>query len=179
MCSKFGSGFLMIRYDIPEELRPAVRRVRLLLLDCDGVMTDGRLYYGESGEALKVFDVRDGMGLVRWHEAGFESAVISGRNSPIVERRASDLGIRFVLQSVKDKVEAAAELFAKCGRSPQEAAYVGDDLPDIELIKEVGFGAAVADAAEEVRDAALYVTRSKGGQGAVRELIDLILAAKS
>lgn len=169
----------MTPYDIPEELRSAARRVRLLLLDCDGVMTDGGLYYGESGEALKVFDVHDGLGVVRWHEAGFESGIISGRNSPIVSRRAADLGIRFVRQGVRDKVPAAAEVFAECEVSPKEVAYLGDDLPDIELIREVGLGVAVADAAEEVRSTALYVTRSKGGRGAVRELIDLILAAKN
>ena len=168
----------MTRYEMSDELRSAARRVRLLLLDCDGVLTDGRLYYGESGEALKVFDVRDGLGLVHWHEAGFESGIISGRDSPIVARRAADLGMRFVRQGINDKIKAAYEIFVESGVSPEEAAYVGDDLPDIELISKVGFGVSVADAVEEVRDSALYVTRSEGGRGAVRELIDLILWAK-
>jgi 3-deoxy-D-manno-octulosonate 8-phosphate phosphatase (KDO 8-P phosphatase) len=169
----------MIKYDIPDELRHAAQRVRLLLLDCDGVLTDGRLYFGESGEALKAFDVRDGLGIVRWHEAGFASGIISGRGSPIVERRASELRMRFVRQSVNDKMAVAAEIFAECGISAEEAIYVGDDLPDIDLMRAVGLGVAVADAAAEARDAALYITRSKGGRGAVRELIDLILSAKS
>src|SRR5687768_11436101 len=105
----------MPRYDIPDALISAAGRVRLLLLDCDGVLTDGRLYYGESGEALKAFDVRDGLGIVRWHEAGFASGIISGRDSPIVARRASELGMQFVRQGVKDKMAAAAEIFAEYG----------------------------------------------------------------
>ena len=100
----------MIKYDVPDELRLAAKRARLLLLDCDGVLTDGRLYFGESGEALKAFDVRDGLGIVRWYEAGFASGIISGRDSPIVERRASELRMRFVRQSVNDKMAAAAQV---------------------------------------------------------------------
>jgi YrbI family 3-deoxy-D-manno-octulosonate 8-phosphate phosphatase len=164
---------------VPDDFIRAVRRARLLLLDCDGVMTDGRLYYGESGEALKVFDVRDGLGIVRWHESGFTSGIISGRNSPIVARRASELGMRIVRQGITDKLSAAAEIFAEYGVTAEEAIFVGDDLPDIELIRTVGLGVAVADAAEEVRSAARFVTRSEGGRGAVRELIDLVLSLKS
>ena len=151
----------------------------MLLFDCDGVLTDGRLYYGESGEVLKVFDVRDGLGIVRWHEAGLVSGIISGRNSPIVERRAGELRMRFVRQGVEDKLAVASQIFVECGVSPDEVVYVGDDLPDIPLIKAVGIGVAVADAAAEVRDAADLVTQAPGGRGAVRELIDLLIVAKT
>ena len=166
-------------HEIPDELVSAARRARLLLLDCDGVLTDGRLYYGESGEALKAFDVRDGLGLVRWHEAGFLSGIISGRDSPIVSRRASELGMRFVRQGTKDKTAAAAEIFAESGITAEETIYVGDDLPDIELIRAVGVGIAVADAVQEVRNSARHVTHSGGGRGAVREVVDLILSLKN
>lgn len=160
------------------KLAEAARKARLLLMDCDGVLTDGRLYYGEAGEALKVFDVRDGLGIVRWHEAGFASGIISGRRSPIVDRRAAELGIRFVRQGIKDKMRAAAEIFDEYGASAAETIYIGDDLPDLELIGAVAIGVAVADAVEEVRDAADIVTNAPGGRGAVRETIDRILTAR-
>lgn len=165
--------------DVPgAKLIEAARDVRLLLMDCDGVLTDGRLYYGEAGEAFKVFDVRDGLGIVKWNEAGFASGIVSGRSSPVVNRRAEELRIRFVEQGVDDKMAAAAKIFEACGISAAETVYVGDDLPDIELIEFVGLGIAVADAVQAVRDAANYVTEAPGGRGAVREVIDLLLAAK-
>ena len=147
-------------------------------MDCDGVLTDGRLYFGPTGEELKVFHVRDGQGLVEWHKAGFRSGIISGRNSPIVEMRAKQLGVEFIYQGRKEKVTAFNELIAAAGVSAEEVAYIGDDTPDSEVFPLVGLAVAVGDAHDAIRSAAQYVTRCDGGRGAVRELIDLLLDAK-
>lgn len=163
---------------IPAKVIERARAIKLLLLDCDGVLTDGRLYYGPEGEALKVFHVRDGQGLVNWHARGFRSGIISGRNSPIVKVRARELGIEFVLQGRKEKISAVRDLVAISGVSVEEVAFVGDDSPDAEVFPIVGLGAAVADAHASARDAAHFVTKLNGGGGAVREVIDMILDAK-
>src|SRR5688572_14277167 len=116
--------------------------IRLLLLDCDGVLTDGRLYFSSNGEELKVFDVQDGQGIVLWLASGRQIGIISGRSSPIVERRASELGITFVRQGVKNKVEAAEEIWRQSGIGPEATAFVGDDIPDLELMKLCLLGVA-------------------------------------
>ena len=159
-------------------LKEAALKVRLLLMDCDGVLTDGRLYYGESGEALKVFDVHDGLGIVRWHREGNHSGIISGRSSPIVEKRAKELGIQFVVQGSKDKLWDARTICDELGLGFSETAYVGDDLPDIDLIEAVGFGAAPRNAVDAVKAAAKYTTVNPGGRGAVREVIELLVASR-
>jgi 3-deoxy-D-manno-octulosonate 8-phosphate phosphatase (KDO 8-P phosphatase) len=146
-------------------------------MDCDGVLTNGRLYFGASGEELKVFHVRDGQGLHYWHATGSRSAIISGRNSPIVEQRAKELGIGFVLQGRNDKIAAFRELIETAGVMAEEAAFIGDDVPDAELMPLVGLAVAVADAMPSAKEAAHHVTKKKGGRGAVREVIDLLLAA--
>ena len=148
-------------------------------MDCDGVLTDGRLYFGESGEMLKAFNVRDGQGIVEWHKAGFVSGIISGRNSSIVERRANELGIQYLRQGSRDKLGDFEELLEETGFTPAETAYIGDDTPDIPLLKKVGLSFTVADAAEEVFSNVHVVLQNKGGNGAVRELINLLLKAKS
>ena len=154
------------------------RRIKLLIMDCDGVLTDGRIYFGPTGEELKVFHVRDGQGLVEFHKAGFRSGIISGRNSPIVELRAKQLGVEFIFQGRKEKVSAFHELIAAAGVTAEETAFIGDDTPDAEVFPLVGLAVAVADAHEAVKAAAHYVAKADGGRGAVRELIDLILNAK-
>ncbi len=154
-------------------------RVKLLLMDCDGVLTDGRLYFGPTGEELKVFHVRDGQGLVDWHAAGFRSGIISGRNSPIVSMRAEQLGIEFVSQGQNRKIDAFNEIVAAAGVLPENIAYIGDDTPDAELMPLVGLAVAVGDGVREVKAAAHYITTLSGGSGAVRELIQLILRSKS
>jgi len=161
------------------ELEERSKRVRLLLIDCDGVLTDGRLYFSENGEELKTFHVRDGQGIVSWHRAGFRSGIISGRSSKIVDERARELGIEFVRQGVSDKLAACRELAHLAGVSLDEVAFVGDDSPDVELMEAVGFAAAVADAVGEVKKIAHFKTKKKGGRGAVREIVDLLLAAKT
>ena len=158
----------------PERLR----KIRLLVMDCDGVLTDGRLYFGAAGEELKVFDVHDGQGIVMWHEAGFKTGIISGRNSPIVDLRGGQLGIEYIRQGVDDKVAALNEIVDLASVSFNEVAFVGDDIPGVPAMASVGVGVAVADALETVKQAASYITRARGGRGAVRELIDLMLAAK-
>ena len=153
------------------------RKIKLLLMDCDGVLTDGRLYYGASGEDLKVFNARDGQGIVDWRKAGNRSGIITGRNSPIVELRAKELGIEFVLQGRKEKVSALNELILQAGVLREEVAFIGDDTPDLEVFPFIGLSVAVADAHADVRAAAHFTTKNKGGRGAVRELIDLLLDA--
>jgi 3-deoxy-D-manno-octulosonate 8-phosphate phosphatase (KDO 8-P phosphatase) len=160
------------------ELEERAKRIKLLLMDCDGVLTDGRLYFSENGEELKVFHARDGQGIVAWHGAGFVSGIISGRASTIVDFRAEQLGIGFVRQGVKDKLAACKEIVAVAGVDIGETAYIGDDSPDIAVMRSVGFSIAVRDAVNEVKEAAHCITKKKGGRGAVREIIDLLLEAK-
>ena len=162
-----------------ENVRIAASKIELLLMDCDGVMTDGRVYMSGSGEALKVFHVRDGQGIATWHKAGFASGIISGRDArEILEQRASELGMKYVYSSSKDKISDFREILADCGISPDRVAYIGDDIGDVELMRLVGLPVAVADAAAEAISAAAYVTIANGGQGAVREVTELLLAAK-
>ena len=148
-------------------------------MDCDGVLTDGRLYFGPSGEVMKSFHVRDGQGIVDWHRAGLVSGIISGRRSEgIVEARANELGIRFVVTGSSNKVADLEHILSESGIPAEETAFIGDDLGDIGLMKLVGLPVAVADAVEDVKAAASYVTKAKGGGAAVREVIDLLLAAR-
>lgn len=153
-------------------------KIKLFLMDCDGVLTDGRLYFGPTGEALKVFHARDGQGIVDWHKAGFRSGIISGRKSPIVEMRAKQLGIEFVKQGRNDKAAALAEILDESGATAEETGFIGDDTPDIQVFKLVGFSAAVNDAHDSVKEAAHFITKAQGGCGAVREVIELLMEAK-
>jgi 3-deoxy-D-manno-octulosonate 8-phosphate phosphatase (KDO 8-P phosphatase) len=152
--------------------------VRLLVMDVDGVLTDGGIYYTERGDELKRFDVRDGQGLVLLRQAGVLTAVITRRRSEIVERRADELGIAEVHQGATDKRAVLESLLARRGVPASEAVYVGDDVGDLPAMQLVGFPVAVADAVPPVKRAAAYVTHTPPGHGAIRELCDLILAAK-
>lgn len=153
-------------------------RVRVLVLDVDGVLTDGRLYYGSRGEALKVFHVRDGAGLKQLAAAGVTIAVISGRRSAMTRRRCRELGIPHLMQGVDDKASALRRLCARLGAEPADCACVCDDTSDIPLMRLAGLAFAVADAHDEVRRAAHAVTSQPGGGGAVREICDHLLAAR-
>jgi 3-deoxy-D-manno-octulosonate 8-phosphate phosphatase (KDO 8-P phosphatase) len=155
------------------------RNVRLLVLDVDGVLTDGRLYLSAAGEELKVFHVRDGSGLVAVQRAGIAVAIISGRDSAAVTRRATELGIRHVRQGVADKGAALDQLLGELGISAAETACVGDDTPDLPMLRRAGLAIGVADAHPALRAAAHWVTPSNGGQGAVREACDLLLSARA
>lgn len=156
----------------------AASRVRLLVLDVDGVMTDGRLYYGARGEALKVFHVRDGLGVKLLAAAGVTVAVISGRKSGMTARRCRELGIRHVLQGVQDKLARFQRLRTRMGLPADACACVGDDIPDVALMRAVGLAFAVSDAHPQARSAAHVITRLAGGQGAVREVCDYLLQAR-
>jgi 3-deoxy-D-manno-octulosonate 8-phosphate phosphatase (KDO 8-P phosphatase) len=153
-------------------------RIRLLVLDVDGVLTDGRLRYGPYGERDKVFHVRDGHGIKALRAAGIEIAVISGRRSPAVQRRCSELGIAHVLQGIEDKGAAFAKLIGQLGLEAQQCACIGDDVPDLPILQQVGLAIAVADAHESALAVAHRRTRAAGGTGAVREVCDWLLAAR-
>ncbi|MGI8757600.1 MAG: KdsC family phosphatase [Acidimicrobiales bacterium] len=161
-----------------KEIIEKAKKITLLLMDCDGVLTDGKLYFTENGEEIKVFHVRDGQGLAMWHAAGFRSGIITGRNSKIVEKRAAELGIDFIKQGAKNKVICFEEILAEAKVLPEEVAFVGDDVQDIVIFEKVGLPIAVADAVEEVFPYIMYKTNLAGGFGAVREVIDLLLQAK-
>jgi 3-deoxy-D-manno-octulosonate 8-phosphate phosphatase (KDO 8-P phosphatase) len=153
-----------------------VALIRLLVLDVDGVLTDGRLYYGARGEALKVFDVRDGYGIVQLLRAGLTVAVISGRRSPMVRARCRELGVAHVHQGVSDKLAVLTRLCRRLRVELSACACVGDDLPDVPLMRAAALAFAVHDAHREVRRAADVITRLPGGRGAVREVCDYLLA---
>jgi 3-deoxy-D-manno-octulosonate 8-phosphate phosphatase (KDO 8-P phosphatase) len=160
------------------EVDRRARRIKLLLMDCDGVLTDGRLELLENGDEQKTFHARDGQGISLFHRAGLKTGIISGRTSSAVERRAQDLGISYVRQHARDKIKALDEIMAEAGVSIDECAYIGDDLADIPVMLRVELAVAVADAVVETKQAAHYVTELKGGHGAVREVTDLILKAQ-
>jgi YrbI family 3-deoxy-D-manno-octulosonate 8-phosphate phosphatase len=152
--------------------------VRLLCVDVDGVLTDAGMYYGADGEVLKKFNTRDGLGLARVREAGVAVAIISGEDSAIVHARATKLKIDQVFSGVANKLDVVKDLAASHNIAPEEIAYIGDDLNDLSAMKSVGFPCAVADAADPIKDAAQYVTHRRGGDGAVREVCELIIASK-
>ena len=160
------------------EIERRAARVKLLLMDCDGVLTDGRITLLENGDEQKSFHTRDGHGIVLLHRAGLNSGIISGRTSSLVERRARELGMRYVRQGTWDKVKDFDELLAEAGVTDHEVAFVGDDVTDIPLMQRSALAVAVADAAPETIAAAHYVTQLPGGHGAVREVTELILKAQ-
>jgi 3-deoxy-D-manno-octulosonate 8-phosphate phosphatase (KDO 8-P phosphatase) len=151
--------------------------VRLLLLDVDGVMTDGTVSISSNGDEAKSFSIRDGAAIVWAQRAGFEVAILSGRPSPATSRRAAELGIRRVMQGPPNKRQAYEELLRDGGFADREVAYMGDDWLDLVILERVGLAAAPADAAKEVRQRVHWVSRYPGGRGAVRELIELMLKA--
>jgi 3-deoxy-D-manno-octulosonate 8-phosphate phosphatase (KDO 8-P phosphatase) len=152
--------------------------IELLVLDVDGVLTDGGILYDDQGGELKRFHVRDGSALKLWRELGKRAAILTGRSSPVVARRAAELEIGFVLQGCGDKFTAYRELLAESGARPEQVGALGDDLPDLPVLRNCGLAVAVADACAEVRADAQYVTRTPGGRGAVREVIELVLRAQ-
>jgi 3-deoxy-D-manno-octulosonate 8-phosphate phosphatase (KDO 8-P phosphatase) len=160
------------------EVQKRAARIKLLLMDCDGVLTDGRIWLFENGEEQKGFHTRDGLGLELLHRAGLRSGIISGRTSAAVQKRAQGLGMSFVIQGCEDKHKAFTEILDHALVDTLEVAYIGDDLNDIPLMLQSGLGVAVADAAPETREHAHYITSAAGGFGAVREVIELILKAQ-
>jgi 3-deoxy-D-manno-octulosonate 8-phosphate phosphatase (KDO 8-P phosphatase) len=151
------------------------RRIELLIVDVDGVLTAGGIVYGDTGLEIKAFHVRDGSGLKLWHQAGKQSAVLTGRQSPVVTTRAKELGIGTIYQGRPQKLSAYHDLLTGSELAAEQVCYVGDDVPDVPVMRECGLAVAVADACSETLAVAHYVTRAAGGQGAVRETIELIL----
>jgi len=153
--------------------------IRLLVMDVDGVMTDGKITYTSDGQELKSFNIKDGLGIKRAQASGIETAIITGRTSPMVERRARELGIAHLVQGRDDKLAALSDLVGQMNLSLDQVAYIGDDLPDLTAIESVRLGACPADAATEVKSKANWVSTRAGGNGCVRELCDLLVSHKS
>jgi 3-deoxy-D-manno-octulosonate 8-phosphate phosphatase (KDO 8-P phosphatase) len=168
--------------NISEDIIARARRVKILLLDCDGVMTDGGLYYTFDGkrvlEGAKVFHIHDGQGLKLAREAGLKVGIISGRISPSLIARARDLQIDYLHQGIDDKLSVYEQIKTTEGAGDDQIAYVGDDLPDLPIMRRVGLAIAVADAVDEIRECAHLVTNKAGGRGAAREVAELILKAQ-
>ena len=152
--------------------------IKLLILDVDGVMTDGRVIISDNGVETRNFDIKDGLGVVALQMSGIQVAIITSKKSPAVAARAQELKIERFYEGVRKKTEVYNTLLAELGLTDAQAGYVGDDLMDLGLMKRVGFAVAVADAVPEVRQAAHYVTQARGGYGAVRETAELILKAQ-
>ncbi|MDX1948635.1 MAG: HAD hydrolase family protein [Pirellulaceae bacterium] len=161
------------------KLNERCRRVELILSDVDGVLTDGGIWYDNQGVEIKQFHIRDGLGIKLWQRAGFRFGILTARTSHIVKLRAAELGIEVVRQGFETKLPIAIDLLRELNLTAEQACYIGDDLTDLPVIRHVGLGVAVADAAAEVRAAAGYITQTPGGRGAVRELVELILKSKS
>lgn len=152
-----------------------MQSIRMILSDVDGVLTDGAITYDNQGIETKTFHVRDGMGIQLWQRAGHRFGILTARTSHIVKVRMAEIGVEIVRQGIEDKFIAAKSIIEQQGMSFEEVCYIGDDLKDLRLIKSVGLGVSVADAAADVRKAADLVTTLAGGKGAVRELIETIL----
>jgi 3-deoxy-D-manno-octulosonate 8-phosphate phosphatase (KDO 8-P phosphatase) len=157
---------------------PKAKEVKLLLLDVDGILTDGTIIYTHEGNEIKAFHTRDGLGIRLLQEAGVEVGLITARESEAVTRRAQDLGMKHVFQKTRNKLAVYEQLTKELGLQALEVGYMGDDWLDLPLLVRVGFSATVADAVPEVKEVAHYTTKRKGGRGAVREVCDLILEAK-
>lgn len=154
---------------------PDSSSVTLVVFDVDGIFTDGRILIGPGGEEYKTFHTRDGHGVTRLLASGRQVAIISGRNAPAVDRRMAELGVEHVFQGCKDKLPVLRTLLKKLDIAPENVAYMGDDLPDLEVMQSVGLPVTVSDGAPEILAVASIVTRAAGGHGAVREFCDLLL----
>lgn len=162
----------------PSNVLKSAQKIKLLLLDVDGVLTDGRLYYGNSGEELKAFDIQDGLGIKLLQSAGIKVGIITGRSSDLVKRRAKELSIDPIMQGIEDKLTALNELLKDMNFNIEEIAFVGDDLPDLAVVRRVGLGITPANGNHILASQALWQTKKSGGNGAVREVAELILIAQ-
>ena len=160
------------------ELAAAAQKIKLVVLDVDGVLTSGQIIFGREGELMKMFHAQDGLGITLAHKADIHIAIITGRESPMVQLRGAELNIKDIYQGSMNKTQALAELMAKYDVTLEQVAYVGDDLNDLPVLIRVGLPCAVANAAPEVKQYAQLVTNQAGGNGAVREVIEYILKAQ-
>jgi 3-deoxy-D-manno-octulosonate 8-phosphate phosphatase (KDO 8-P phosphatase) len=161
-----------------QDMTEKAKRVKMLILDIDGVMTDGRIIYGIYGEELKFFDVQDGFGITLLNRAGIKSVIITAKKTRIVKLRAKDLKVAKAYQGFMDKLVPFDMILKEFQVLPEEICFIGDDLIDLPVLRRVGFAVAVPNAVEEVRKAAHYITSKTGGRGAVREICDLILKSQ-
>ncbi|MCM1174212.1 MAG: HAD-IIIA family hydrolase [Blautia sp.] len=152
-----------------------IPKIKMFLTDCDGCLTDGGMYYSEKGDELKRFNTLDGMGFRLLQEKGILTGVITGEKRELNQRRSKKLNLDILEEGIQDKLSVVMQLCQKYHISLQNVAYVGDDINDLNVIKAVGFGCSVPNGMEEVKDAAIYVTKKSGGQGAIREIVELIL----
>ena len=159
--------------------RKKLRGIKLLLLDVDGVMTDGGIYFSEQGDELKKFDIHDGYGIAKLQKAGVQVGILTGRTSQLVTKRAQELGIGEVHQNVENKLGVYEQVKQKTNVSDSEIAYIGDDEPDLPVMRKVGFAACPSNAVPAVRREAHFICKNRGGEGAVREVVDLILRSRS
>jgi YrbI family 3-deoxy-D-manno-octulosonate 8-phosphate phosphatase len=160
------------------KLTDVCRRIELILSDVDGVLTDGGILFDNQAIEIKKFHIRDGLGIKLWQQGGFHFGILTARASHIVKVRAAELGVEIVRQGFEAKMPVAREILKQFNLKPDQCCFIGDDLTDLPMIRHMGLGVAVADAVAEVRAAAGYVTKLPGGQGAVRETIEMILKAK-
>ena len=163
---------------ISPELALRAARVSLLVLDVDGVLTDGRIVYADYGDELKAFDIQDGAGLVFWNVAGLKSAVITGRKSRLVKRRAKEMRVDVLAQGHVIKLPVYERLLRRFRVADEQVCVIADDIMELALMRRAGFAVAVANAVDDIKKASHYVTRRHGGRGAVREVVDLILKSK-
>lgn len=159
-------------------MKDKIKAIKVLALDVDGVLTDGKIIFDSQGNETKNFDVQDGFGIVFFRKAGFKTAIITARASKVVTIRANDLNIDKIYQDAYPKINAYRELLRDLKVKDKEVCFIGDDLPDLPVLKRVGFAVGVANAVPEVKKAAHYITKRRGGKGAVREVIELILKAQ-
>lgn len=160
------------------ELQERAAAIELVVMDVDGVLTDGKITYTSDGQELKSFNVKDGLGISMAAKAGLQLGIITARQSAIVERRAEELGIQHVKQLTKTKLPAFENLAGELGLTMAQVAYIGDDLPDLPPMKRAGLAFCPADASREVQETAHFISRHRGGEGAVREIMELILQSK-
>lgn len=163
---------------LKKEIQGKLKKIKMLVLDVDGVMTDGSIIMDSDGREMKNFNVRDGHGLVMIQRHGIQVAILTGRTSTVVDHRARDLKITEVYQGALNKKEIFAQILKKNNLTPETIAYMGDDIVDIPVLKMVGFSVAVADALDLVKKTVDYVTVNRGGQGAVREICEMLLMAQ-
>ncbi len=165
----------MNNYGLSDKLAERAKKIKLLLMDCDGVLTNGKLYFSKDGEELKTFHVHDGQGIKLWHQAGFQTGIITARESQILARRANELNIDYLVQGSKNKIIDFENILRECGIEADKVAYIGDDMSDLALLGEVGFPVLVGDSPISLSEIVHYRTSKNGGFGAVREVADLLL----
>ncbi|SNZ06496.1 3-deoxy-D-manno-octulosonate 8-phosphate phosphatase (KDO 8-P phosphatase) [Persephonella hydrogeniphila] len=161
-----------------KNIKEIAERIRWFIMDVDGVLTDGGIIYDSGGNELKKFCVKDGMGITLLHNAGIKTAILTSRNSPMVQKRAEELRISEVIQGAKDKLNLYENLKAKHNLADDEILYIGDDFVDLPVLKRVGFPVCVKNSPDELKEVCVYITKNEGGKGAVRETAELLLKMK-